>query len=286
MFTQHSQIPVQHEAVIKPDTYFNVGEQFDKYLAHSMQPEIDKIFRELVIKNGPVHRLLDVGCASGRTSVFTKSLGVKELVGVEIDERAVKIARNYMDCVIHADVNETELNYPDDYFDMIFFTDILEHLVDPWKVLQKITRYLCKGGFALISLPNIGHIEVIRRMLTVSLRYNERGLMDSGHLRIFTQNMATEMIQRAGLKIERMVYRMDKASWAKYKHTDTIPLLPNIGTLYVNPAVVPPALRRTYFVRKFHILASRPFVQQDTTTYQNFDHFLKESDEDELVFSS
>jgi SAM-dependent methyltransferase len=247
----------QTPAVLKQDAYYNVGEGFRPYVEHSFQPEVEQVFRHAIATHGPVRRLLDVGCASGRTSLFTKRLGVKELVGIEIDPRGCEIAGQFFDRVIQGDVAQVPLDYPDGHFEMIFFTDILEHLADPWTTLQRYLRYLAPGGRVLVVLPNIAHIDVISSMLNGLLDYHETGIMDSGHLRIFTQNMAAAMLQRAGLEIEQLVYRLD-GSWSTFKDQNSIPLPGGAGALVLDPKVVPEDLKRTYFVRKFHFLARKP----------------------------
>ena len=247
------EIPQQAAAVLKGDAYYNVDEDFSRYLGHSFQPEVEAIFRRLLCTHGPVRRILDVGCASGRTSAFCKSLGVEELVGIEIDPRAAAIARQHLDDVVLGDASTVELSYPDEHFDMIWFTDLLEHLVDPWAALRRFQRWLRPGGRVLVVLPNFGHLDIINMIVSGRLQYSERGLMDSGHLRIFNQVTGIELIEGAGLRIERVDYRLDSA-WEEHRE-GPIPLVAGAGYLHLDPAVVPDALRQTLFVRKLHYLA-------------------------------
>jgi SAM-dependent methyltransferase len=246
----------QEPALVKQDSYFNLDEQMERYLEHSYQPEVEQMFTEVVQQQGPVRRLLDVGCASGRTSIFTKRLGVEELVGIEIDERAVAAASRFMDRVIQADVSKAELDNAVGYFDMIFMTDILEHLVDPWSTLRRYVAYLRPGGQVLIVLPNFGHIAIVNALLAGLLQYEESGIMDRGHLRIFTLRTALQLIEQAGLTVDKTVYRID-ADWNTHRNRDLIPLLDNCAALRLDGARIPQGLKMSYFVRKFHFLCSR-----------------------------
>jgi len=41
-------------------------------------------------------------------------------------------------------------------FDVAVFGDVLEHLRDPWKVLEE-TQLLKSEGYVVASIPNIAH---------------------------------------------------------------------------------------------------------------------------------
>jgi SAM-dependent methyltransferase len=239
----------------KSDAYYNVGEDFEKYLAHSMQPEVEEMF--LRHSGGAIQRLLDVGCASGRTSVFTLRHGVTELVGVELDPRGAQIARRHMTHVVQGDASSMELPYPESYFDALFFTDILEHLIDPWQALRRALHWLKPGGSVLVVLPNMGHLAVIQGLLAGQFKYEESGLLDSGHLRFFVQNSAVELLQRAGLEVVDLQYRLDP-DWQLYQHNTKIPLIGGVFTLELDPKRVPESLRKTWFARKLHFWARKP----------------------------
>ncbi len=241
----------------KSDDYRDVGKDFSQYLEHSLQKEVEELFIKLIRAGGPLKRVLDVGCASGRTSAFCKRHGVEELVGLEIDPRAVVVAKQHLNRVIEGDVSELELDYPQGYFDMLFFTDILEHLVDPWAQLKRYLEYLKPGGFVIVSLPNVGHLSVVWDLLSGFFTYKESGILDNGHLRFFTQDTAIEMLQGAGLTILDLVYRIDEESWQKHKGSNKIGISDRSLAIQLDPNQVSPTLKKTYFVRKFNFLACK-----------------------------
>lgn len=240
----------------KSDAYYNVGEDFSAFLEHSMQPEVEELF----LKHNPnrtIRRLLDVGCASGRTSVFTLRHGVEELVGIELDPRGAQIAAQHMSRVVQADASSVELDYPQGYFDALFFTDILEHLVDPWATLQRYTRWLRPGGEVLVVLPNAGHMAIFLNLMIGRHEYEESGLMDRGHLRFFVQNTAVQLITGAGLEVVDLSYRLD-TDWNLYRDNTRIQTFGGAITIEVDPQRVPESLRKTWFARKLHFWARKP----------------------------
>ena len=54
--------------------------------------------------------------------------------------------------------NALSLPYADEIFDIINFTDILEHLFDPLRGLREAGRVLKKGGYLILDTPNRAYI--------------------------------------------------------------------------------------------------------------------------------
>lgn len=154
-----------------------------------------------------VKRVLDVGCASG---VFGKSLKVRypecEVWGVEYVERAAVRARQHLDKVICNDILSALSDMPDNYFDLICFNDVLEHLVDPYSLLQKIKGKLKTGGVIVASIPNVRWcMNLYNLIFRRQWKYEEEGVLDRTHLRFFTSKSALEMFMDAGYSINKMV---------------------------------------------------------------------------------
>jgi len=82
-------------------------------------------------------RVLDVGCAWGYLAKLLKPKQCN-VVGIEIDSKVAKIAENYCNQVIVANLEDIETLQPllkNLSFDVIICLDILEHLVRPDKFL-------------------------------------------------------------------------------------------------------------------------------------------------------
>ena len=90
-------------------------------------------------------------------------------------------------------------------FDCILLADVLEHLVDPWTILRRLTDHLEPQGLVVTSLPNVRHYTTLLSLL-VGKRwpYRDRGIHDRTHLRFFAQRNVVELFQSAGLTITSM----------------------------------------------------------------------------------
>jgi O-antigen biosynthesis protein len=173
---------------IKPNEYFNA---FRKDILGLIPPE--------------TKRMLDVGCGNGTTALMAKEhLEIQEVIGIEFFEPAAKVAKGKLDAVILGDIEKIELDFPTGYFDCIICADILEHLIDPWYVINKLKEHLTKDGVMILSLPNLRHIVPILKIITNRFEYEESGILDRTHLRFFTLYTIREMLSKAGFKIDKL----------------------------------------------------------------------------------
>ncbi|MFD1139405.1 glycosyltransferase [Paenibacillus urinalis] len=142
-------------------------------------------------------RILEVGCACGGTLLGIKNKYPNaQLFGLELNESSAAIASTFAE-VEAADV-EQNLTYPEDFFDYIIFPDVLEHLNDPWVVVENVKKHLKKDGKVLASIPNIMYYSVLRDTLNGRWTYTDAGLLDKTHVRFFTLYEIEKMFKNAG----------------------------------------------------------------------------------------
>ena len=99
----------------------------------------------------PEGRLLELGCGTGESLNKLRDLGWRNLYGVEISDSAARIARRSGFTVETASIETALDRYPDGWFDAIVAEMVLEHLIDPFAVVQTIARKLKPGGEFLFS---------------------------------------------------------------------------------------------------------------------------------------
>ena len=124
-----------------------------------------------------------------------------EVWGIEFNGEAAAVAGERLDNVITGKVEDAINELPDKYFDTIIFADVLEHLVDPYRVIDEIKEKLVPGGELIASIPNVRHWSVIRQLLEGNWKYEKWGIMDSTHLRFFTRQSISDMFEKNGYKI-------------------------------------------------------------------------------------
>lgn len=175
--------------------------------------------RNDLIRLIPPHakRILEIGCAGGQTGKALREMGFEEIVGIEINEDAASIGKAYYDQVIIGDVEKVGLPFGRCHFDCILYGDVLEHLIDPWRVLKEHRSLLKKGGAIICSIPNIRHYRVIRRLVfRGKWEYADSGMLDRTHLRFFTLGSIRKMVEEAGFEIRDLVKRPSAPSWLKF----------------------------------------------------------------------
>jgi GT2 family glycosyltransferase/2-polyprenyl-3-methyl-5-hydroxy-6-metoxy-1,4-benzoquinol methylase/glycosyltransferase involved in cell wall biosynthesis len=148
---------------------------------------------------GENKRVVDFGCAAGNLAQLLSKKGCI-VTGVEINPEAAKIAEKYCQDVVIADldfVSVTEI-LPVGEFDVAVFGDVLEHLRNPWKVLEETKKILKNSGYVVASIPNIAHGAIRLALLEGKFEYTEEGILDNTHLRFFTKKTVDELFDKSG----------------------------------------------------------------------------------------
>ena len=149
-------------------------------------------------------KILDIGCAEGKMASELKKRNNAEVWGIEIVEVVAQKAQEKLDKVLIGPVEEQISKLPEKYFDSIIFADVLEHLVNPEKVLEEIKSKLKDDGEIVVSLPNVRNWGVIVSLLDGSFDYADFGILDRTHLRFYTLETATKMIENSGYFIKEL----------------------------------------------------------------------------------
>ncbi|MEK7432435.1 MAG: class I SAM-dependent methyltransferase [Cyanobacteriota bacterium] len=151
----------------------------------------------------PIKRVLDIGCGEGFFAEKIKNKFNAEVWGIEINEKSSIISAKKIDKVLFGDINDMIDKLPKNYFDCIFFNDVLEHLVDPYSILLKIKENLYdKKSIIISSIPNLRHYYVLKNLvINKNFDYVSDGILDKTHLRFFTKNSIIKMFEELDYKI-------------------------------------------------------------------------------------
>ena len=153
----------------------------------------------------PMHRVLDVGCGIGKLGQRLKADNVKEVVGIEIDPQAAAVAEKHLDKVYAGDIETLDLLCPPGYFDVIVYSGVLEHLLDPYAELVRRRQFLREDGLVAALLPNVQHFSVVLELLAGRWTLQSAGQLDATHYRWFTLHEIRKMFDATGYAIEKCV---------------------------------------------------------------------------------
>ena len=174
-----------------------------EYYLYSRMELIDLIKEE----KESILNILDIGCACGaRLACIKGRYPHANTYGVEIVPKVADIAKNVAE-VICGDIEQMEFPWPENFFDYIIMGDVLEHLQEPSIVLKKLHKYVKQGGHIIVSIPNVKHYSV---MLPLIIRdefsYSEEGILDTTHLKMYTEVELCKLLSNANYQIEKIYY--------------------------------------------------------------------------------
>lgn len=99
-------------------------------------------------------RVLDCGCGMGFYLLAMSRLRRLELYGVDSDLRRLAQADALGTGAQLSEADATALPFPDEWFDAVLLSEVLEHVPDDAAALAEIRRILRPGGVLAVSVPN------------------------------------------------------------------------------------------------------------------------------------
>jgi len=151
----------------------------------------------------PSQKVLEIGAGGADTLLYIRQNKLAaEVMGVEL----VRIADSnqhhpLIDKFQVADIEQEDIDAPEEYFDIIICADVLEHLADPWNCISRISRHLKKGGRIIASVPNIREWKTMFHIFFQGdFRYDPKGgILDNTHLRFFCKKNILQLLSSGSL---------------------------------------------------------------------------------------
>ena len=165
-------------------------------------------------------KFLDIGCGDIFLSKnILKECKIEEYHGIDISGAGVLAAKELGIKAIKLNIDEESLLYEDSYFDMVLAGELIEHLFNPDHLLSQVYRVLKKGGYFILTTPNLASWHNRIALLLgyqphyseVSTKYNIGKLMAtnkndvSGHLRLFTLRALRQLLELYNYKIIKIL---------------------------------------------------------------------------------
>ena len=153
----------------------------------------NSLFKPIVkyIKKIETGKVLDVGCAYGfMLKRFPDSF---QKFGIDVSKYAISVAKKRLSsATLKIRSAEEKLPFEEDFFDMILFNDVLEHLENPKIALENIYKVLKKDGILYITTPNLN---IVRKKI---FRYADE---KEHHISLFSDSSLTSLLNSLGFKI-------------------------------------------------------------------------------------
>lgn len=157
-------------------------------------------------------KILDVGCIPGHFTVLLRKLGYN-VICVDINpSRADSFLKKYDVEVYRVDVVEEPLPFYDNSFDIVLFTEVVEHIPDPLHPLNEIYRVLRKNGVLILSTPaftlgdrmkilwGLGDNNFVKELR------KKRKIGHYGHIRKYLPRELELLLREAGFKNVKILF--------------------------------------------------------------------------------
>lgn len=129
--------------------YEKFGETTDGINTKSNRIRKEKTI-ELIEKS---NKILEIGCRGGWMTKALKKKANLMFSGDISTNYLIKAKKDIKD-VYFLRMDSHYLPFPKEYFDVVVITEVLEHLVSPYKALEEINRVLKTKGTVVLSVPN------------------------------------------------------------------------------------------------------------------------------------
>lgn len=152
----------------------------------------------------PGKSFLDVGSLRGYMMIAASLIGYKA-AGVDLKKFVDEIedlCKKYNFVNLPLDLEKDALPFPDNSFDVIVLSEVLEHLnFHAGRVFSEMARVLKKGGIVIVTTPNLSRLNnIVKLVLNKSINAElDQTFSDATHYREYTAEEISYLMTTAGL---------------------------------------------------------------------------------------
>ncbi len=182
--------------------------------------------------------VLDIGCGAGMLALALRDKNCM------VDGMDLNLNRMWDDnrpnyrTLFEQDIETFDFAASREKYDVVIFSDVLEHLKQADRILTESKEILREGGKLVISLPNVGYYSNRLGLLLGNWEYQDEGILDRTHLRFFTLTTAERFIHDNGFSIQTIEaeWPVISSHWKRFVFQslcDNFPSLFAIGWVFV-----------------------------------------------------
>lgn len=158
--------------------------------------QISRVVRQLIPR-----KILDIGCGDGRLARTIRAVCPDVVIhGCDVSTAALTRSKG-LDRQYAVDLNCDGLPEPDESFDLVIASEVVEHLIMPDRVMVELTRVLKQGGHVLLTVPNVAFWRFRVQALCGQV---PSVTADDRHLHSFSASLLEHLVRSAGLEVVQL----------------------------------------------------------------------------------
>ena len=187
---------------IYSENYFT-GEEYEDYLRDKavLQKNFSNRLKKIysVFPSIKITNALEIGCAYGFFGeLLKKNLNHVYYKGFDVTEEAIAYGKENFNLDVST---QNYLDYKTDQkFTDVFMWDVIEHLMNPEKFLEKINRDSAPGARLFITTGDIG------ALLAKTQKCRWRMIHPPSHLQYFSKETITLLLKKNGFTVKKVFY--------------------------------------------------------------------------------
>jgi hypothetical protein len=167
-------------------TYEKEIEYITESYAQHLKPFLSKIQK--------FDTAIEIGCGNGFFLEWLKGIGFKSVIGFEPSKGAVEKAKDWLKPHINQCFFEQDKSLLPESVDLICSFQTLDHIVEPFQMLEKCRNMLCKGGLAYFITHN-------EHALQASILGSKSPIYDIEHIYLFNKITLWKIFEKAGFEV-------------------------------------------------------------------------------------
>jgi len=157
-------------------------------------------------------RILDCACGRGFYLNMIRHVSQCALAGLELEDEIIRKAQRnvgHLPGITLTRGNIYALPFPDNWFDGVILSEILEHIDDDVAGLREVQRVLKPGGVVAITVPNANYPfwwdpinKTLETLFRTRIRRGPLAGIWANHVRLYTRAQLHAAVERAGFVVE------------------------------------------------------------------------------------